>query len=61
MVTLYYLTGRNFWAPVLFHASINFVWQAARDAFDPMVQAVAAVVIAAGLVLGMRGHIRSSI
>jgi uncharacterized protein len=52
MVGLYYLAGRNLWAPVLFHASANFVWQAAPDAFDPMAQALAATVIAIVILAG---------
>jgi membrane protease YdiL (CAAX protease family) len=58
MVGLYEQTGRNFWAPVVFHASANFVWQAAPDAFDPMAQAIAAAAVAGAIVLA-RGPARS--
>jgi uncharacterized protein len=59
MVALYERTGRNFWAPVVFHASANFVWQVAPDAFDPMVQAIAAAAVATAVMLGLpRGRTR---
>ena len=51
MVSLYKRTGSNLWAPVIFHASANLVWQLAPDAFDPMFQGLAAGAVAVALML----------
>jgi len=49
MVALYSLTGRNFAAPVLFHATANFVWHLAPEAFAPAVAALVVSVFALAL------------
>lgn len=51
MVALYYLAGRNFAGPVLFHATSNLLWQAAPEAFEPMVEALVVTLIAVALSL----------
>lgn len=55
MATLYLRAGSWIWAPILFHATLNFAWQAAPDAFDPRVEGLVVATIALATALWSRG------
>jgi len=51
MVCLYVRARSWIWAPVLYHATSNLLWQAAPAAFDPMIEALVTVALALAVVL----------